>query len=289
MPKQVTKDMTVAFPKLNLSFELDRVAFYFSNYPVYWYGVIIAIGLVMGIITATYTAKRLGSDSDIPLDLAIFCGPVAVVFARLYYVIFRLDYYLENPMDIFNLRAGGIAIYGAVIGAVISAFIYSRVKKYPCLRVFDIGAVGLITGQMIGRWGNFVNQEAFGGNTSLPWGMISEGTKEYLSGLKLAGERVNPELPVHPTFLYESLWCLAVLIVLIFLVRRHKFDGQIFFAYASLYGLGRFWIEGLRTDSLMFGPLRISQLVALLCIIVFGALYLRGIKSSGVADTENSD
>ncbi len=271
--------MTVSFPKVNLSFEIDRVAFYFSEAPIYWYGIIIALGLLAGILTAAYAAKRLGDNTDIPIDLAIYCGPVAVICARLYYVIFRLGDYISNPMDIFNLRAGGIAIYGAVIGAVASAAVYSRIKKYPALRVFDIGSVGLITGQMIGRWGNFVNQEAFGHNTKLPWGMISENTKAHLHELKLTGENVNPELPVHPTFLYESLWCLAVLVLLLILLKKHKFNGQIFYAYAFLYGLGRFWIEGLRTDSLMLGSFRISQLVALGCVTVFAVLYYRAVRN----------
>ncbi len=279
--------MTVSFPAINLSMEIDRVAFRFSGMPIYWYGVIIAIGLLMGIITASYAAKRLGDNTDIPLDLAIFCGPVAVVCARLYYVLFRLEYYIANPADIFNLRAGGIAIYGAVIGAVAAAFVYSRVKKYSALRVFDIGAVGLITGQMIGRWGNFINQEAFGCNTSLPWGMISENTKDYLSELKALGADVNPDLPVHPTFLYESLWCLAVLVVLFFILSKYRYNGQLFYAYAFLYGIGRFWIEGLRTDSLMLGMFKVSQLVALICIIVFGILYFKGMRSYSKSDGEN--
>ena len=141
------------------------------------------------------------------------------------------------------------------------------------LKIFDIGAVGLITGQMIGRWGNFVNQEAFGTNTQLPWGMTSEAVRDYLSELAGKGADVIPDIPVHPTFLYESLWSFGSLVVLFLTAYKfYGFNGQIFFSYASLYGLGRFWIEGLRTDSLMFGMFRVSQILALLCFIVFGVL-----------------
>lgn len=265
--------MIVSFPGLGLELNINRVAFEIGTISIYWYGIIIAVGLLSGIVTASYAAKKLGEKTDIPLDLALICGPVAIVFARLYYVLFRLDFYIENPSEIFNIRGGGIAIYGAIIGAVIAAAVYCKFKKYQTLKVFDIGSVGLITGQMIGRWGNFFNQEAFGNNTLLPWGMFSQNTVSHLYELKLQGIDVNPDLPVHPTFLYESLWSLGVLVILLLIIRNYRFSGQLFFAYGALYGLGRFWIEGLRTDSLMLGMIKISQLVALLSIIVFGGLY----------------
>ena len=272
--------MNVSFPGLGINLEINRTAFEFLSYPIYWYGVIIACGLIAGIWLASIASKKLGESTDVPIDLAIYCGPVSVIFARLYYVVFKLDYYLENPMDIFNFRAGGIAIYGAVIGAVLAAAVYSKIKKYPVLKIFDIGSVGLVTGQMVGRWGNFFNQEAFGNNTTLPWGMISENTVSYLGELKDKGFNVNPSVPVHPTFLYESLWCLGVLILLFVILKKIKYNGQIFYAYAALYGLGRFWIEGLRTDSLMLGPLKISQVVAFLSVLVFGFLYFYRLKQS---------
>ncbi len=266
--------MQVFFPGLGIEVTVDRVAFSLFGVPIYWYGVIIAFGLIMGIVTASFAARKLGEKSDITLDLVLVCAPVSVVFARLYYVFFRWDSYKDNLVDIFNIRSGGIAIYGAVIGAVIAAYVYAKVKKKNPLFVFDVGAVGLITGQMIGRWGNFVNQEAFGSNTELPWGMTSKTVSDYLETLKQSGINVNPEIPVHPTFLYESLWSLAVLVILFVIVYKfYRYNGQVFFAYASLYGLGRFWIEGLRTDSLMIGEFRVSQLVALLSFVVFGFLY----------------
>lgn len=272
--------MTVSFAGLGLKFNINRIAFYFSGIPIYWYGIIIAFALALGVVVATYFSKKLGEDTDIPLDLAIFCGPVAIISARLYYVIFKLDYYINNPKDIFNLRAGGIAIYGAIIGAVVAAFIYCRFKKKNILKVFDIGSAGLITGQMIGRWGNFFNQEAFGCNTKLPWGMISENTVSYLSELKSNGTHVNPDMPVHPTFLYESLWCMGILALLFVILCKYRYRGQIFFASFSLYGVGRFWIEGLRTDSLMLGPVRVSQALAFVFALVFGFLYFYCLKKA---------
>ncbi|MBR5508414.1 MAG: prolipoprotein diacylglyceryl transferase [Clostridia bacterium] len=267
--------MQVSFPGIGIEMTVNRVAFNLFGMPIYWYGVIIAIGLIMGIITASLAAKKLGEKDDIILDIVLVCTPVSVVFARLYYVIFKWDMYKNNLMDIFDIRSGGIAIYGAVIGAVLAAYVYAKAKKKNPLFVFDVGSVGLITGQMIGRWGNFVNQEAFGSNTSLPWGMTSKTVSEYLENLKMSGVNVNPDIPVHPTFLYESLWSLGVLIILFVIVYKHyRYNGQVFFAYASLYGLGRMWIEGLRTDSLMIGMFRVSQLIALASFLVFAFLYL---------------
>ncbi len=272
--------MTISFPKLAIELNINRVAFYFSGIPIYWYGIIISLALISGVFIASFAAKKMGESTDIPLDLAIYCAPVSVVSARLYYVLFNLSYYLENPAEILNLRGGGIAIYGAVIGGVIAAFVYSKIKKLNTLSVFDIGSVGLICGQMIGRWGNFFNQEAFGTNTNLPWGMISEGTVSYLEELKNMGLNVDPNVPVHPTFLYESLWSLAVLITLFIIIKHRSYKGQVFFAYTALYGVGRFFIEALRTDSLMLGPIRVSQVLALLCAVIFGVLYFRLLKKA---------
>lgn len=273
--------MQLSFPALGINLLIDRIAFTIFGTPVYWYGIIIALGFVAGIGTASIAASRLGEKNDICVDIALVCGPVAIVFARLYYVIFKWEDYSHNLAEIFDLRSGGIAIYGAIIGAVLAAFIFCRIKKKNTLRIFDIGAVGLITGQMIGRWGNFVNQEAFGGNTDLPWGMTGTGIKEYLTTLKLQGHDVSPEMPVHPTFLYESLWSLITLICLFVIIYKYyRYNGQVFFAYTALYGLGRLWIEGLRTDSLMIGPLRVSQILALLCFVTFSCLYVIFLKKA---------
>lgn len=270
--------MDVSFPGLGLEFKIERIAFYLfgnKNFPIYWYGIIIALGFTAGLFLGSIAAKKIGEKSDIAIDIALWGAPVAIVCARLYYVVFKFEDYKDNLLSVFDLRSGGIAIYGAVIGAVIGVWVFSKYKKKSMLKMFDIGAVGLITGQMIGRWGNFFNQEAFGCNTDLPWGMTSNAVKEYLSDVKMQGMNVNPDLPVHPTFLYESLWSLATLVLLFVIINKfYRYNGQVFFAYCFLYGLGRFWIEGLRTDSLMWGPFRVSQVLALVCVIVFGAIYI---------------
>lgn len=271
--------MNVSFPGLGLEFSIDKVCFTIFSIPIYWYGVIIAFGFAMGILFASYAASKLGEKKDIVLDIALVCAPCAIIFARAYYVIFSWDDFKGDLMSIFDIRSGGIAIYGAVIGAVIAAYVYCRIKHKDTLKVFDIGSVGLITGQMIGRWGNFVNQEAFGSNTTLPWAMEGDGIRTYLASLASRGYDVSVDLGVHPTFLYESLWCLMVLVALLVIIKKHyKYSGQVFFAYCSLYGLGRFFIEGLRTDSLMFGAIRVSQALALVCFIVFLVLYIVRLK-----------
>jgi len=273
--------MVVSFPGLDIELIVSRVAFTVFGIPIYFYGLIIAIGFLAGIFLASMAAKKLGEKSDLALDLALICSIPAIICARLYYVIFRFDDYKDNILSIFDIRSGGIAIYGAVIGAVVAAYVFCRIKNINTLKVFDIGSVGLITGQAIGRWGNFFNQEAFGSNTNLPWGMTSDAVKEYLTALKLKGVNVSPDIPVHPTFLYESIWCIITLVVLIFIVYKfYKFNGQVFYAYGALYGLGRLWIEGLRTDSLMIGSVRVSQAVALVSVVVFAALYITYIKKS---------
>jgi 16S rRNA (cytosine1402-N4)-methyltransferase/phosphatidylglycerol:prolipoprotein diacylglycerol transferase len=178
----------------------------------------------------------------------------AVIGARLYYVIFEWDYYQGDIMKIINIREGGLAIHGALIAGVLTGYIFTRVKKLSFWETADITAPGIIIGQAIGRWGNFVNAEAHGGPTNLPWGIMVEGVK------------------VHPTFLYESLWNIGVFIFLILYRRKKKVDGEVFLLYGILYSVGRFWIEGLRTDSLMFMGMRTAQLISVVIIAVFTAL-----------------
>lgn len=259
----------IEFPKLGLKFNIDRVAFAIGNKEVYWYGIIIAFGLVLAIVVGLPLAKRKNVTSDNIFDIVLWGLPSAVICARLYYVIFQFDQYKNNLSAVFEIWNGGIAIYGAVIGAVISTYIYCRAKKLDFLVVADFGSIGLIIGQIVGRWGNFVNQEAFGANTNLPWGMTGSEIISELEYMKSLGMAVDPAMPVHPTFLYESLWNLCVLgILFLIYFKMHKFNGQVFLSYLTLYGLGRFWIEGLRTDSLYWGSFRVSQVLALVCVIV---------------------
>lgn len=260
---------TVSFPNLNLTFDIP-VSFRLPvlDFEIYMYALIITFGIIMAYIFITLEGKRQKIDTEIFSDIILIGLPCAIVGARLYYVIYKWEYYSDNLTEIFNLRGGGLAVYGGVIAGVIAAYIYLKKKKQPILKIFDICSIGLLIGQCIGRWGNFFNQEAFGYNTTLPWGMTSDVVVEYLSQIQKKGVLVSPNLPVHPTFLYESMWSLCGIIILAILIRRKKYDGQIFFSYVFWYGLGRFFIEGLRTDSLYIGSFRVSQLVALISVII---------------------
>lgn len=273
----------VKFPALNLEFKIRRIAFSLFNIDIYWYAIIIACGILLAFIYCSKEAKRQGMDNELFIDILLWGIPSGVIGGRLYYVIFKWEYYSKNLGEIFAIRDGGLAIYGAIIFAVLAVYIYTKKNKINTLKVFDIGAIGLLIGQAVGRWGNFFNQEAFGGNTSLLWGMTSEKICAYLEMLKNKGINVDPTLPVHPTFLYESLWNLAGVIIFNYLIKRKKFDGQIFFLYIIWYGFGRMLIEGLRTDSLYFLGFRISQIIGALSVIFGTVLYIllrkKGVKN----------
>lgn len=243
---------------------LDRVAFEIGGYPIYWYGIIIAFGIVVAYILGTREGRRRGLPNDTFADLLIFAIPISIICARIYYVMFEWDYYSQNPIKIIAINEGGIAIHGALIGAVLTAIIFCRVKKISFWKVADIAAPSIIIAQAIGRWGNFMNQEAHGGAV----------TREFLEGLHLPDFIINQMYIhgqyYHPTFLYESLWNVAGFIFLILLRKTVVRQGEVFLSYAIWYSLGRFWIEGLRTDSLYLWStdIRIAQLVSILTIIV---------------------
>ncbi len=239
----------VAFPGLGLDFEINRVAFSIFGKSIYWYAIIIIVGFLAAAIYGTRRAKEFGLKEDNIFDLLICAVPAAIVCARIYYVIFNFDMYRQNPIEILYIWEGGIAIYGAVIGSIIAAAIYCKVKRVKFTAMLDIGALGLLIGQCVGRWGNFVNGEAYGVATELPWRME---IYDFASMSRIA---------VHPTFLYESLWNLLGFVLLHFRSKHRKFSGEIFFLYVAWYGFGRGLIEGLRTDSLYFmgTGLRISQ------------------------------
>ena len=253
---------TIAFPNLGLKFNINPVAFEIFGWEIHWYGIIIALGLVLAVIVANSLAKKEGLPKDTILDVVLVSVPSAVAGARLYYVLFNLDYYLSNPSEIVKIWEGGLAIYGGIIGAVVASFIYCKVAKVSFRKVADVGAIGLLIGQTIGRWGNFVNGEAYGGPTDAVWKMDIYG--------KAMG--------VHPTFLYESVWNLLTLVILSLLYKKKRFDGEIFLSYITAYGIGRFMIEGLRADSLMLGGVRISQFVALACVITGLILLIKEYK-----------
>lgn len=268
---------TVTFPGLGLSFEVSRVAFSIGGLNIYWYGVILAAGLLLGVVFAFRHCAEFGIDADRMIDVIVVGTVMAIVCARIYYVAIAPFEY-ASVWEMLDIRKGGIAIYGALIGAFVFGGLACRWRKVPLLPMFDLAAMGFLIGQGIGRWGNFVNQEAFGYNTTLPWGMYSEATRAYLQGSTVtlpAGMTADPSLPVHPTFLYESIWCLAGFVMLFFYFKKRRFNGDVALRYAIWYGLGRFWIEGLRTDSLLLAPsigLRASQLVAAVTVLAALAL-----------------
>ncbi len=251
--------MNVQFPKLGLDFTVNRTAFTIGNFSIEWYGILIAVGVLLAFLYAMRSCKKFRVDQDRLID-AVLVGIIGgIIGARLYYVLFYPgDMYLKDPMKIFAIRDGGLGIYGGIIGGLLCGALMAKIRKIKVPAVLDLAAMGFLIGQCIGRWGNYVNQEAFGVETDLPWGMLSQNTQLVASG------------PVHPCFLYESLWCLLGFILLhIFSRKFRRYDGQVFICYIIWYGIGRFFIEGLRTDSLItpFFDLRVSQLVAALSVL----------------------
>ncbi len=271
---QFMREMPVSFPGLfpGLEINIDPVALHIGH-GVYWYGIIIAAGFLLAVLFCARRAHRYGIEKDHLYDLLIVATPLGIIGARLYYVIFYLDLFRNADGSFSFSKAiaiwdGGLAIYGGVIVAVLTVFFFCRHKKISVGAMLDLGCMGLLIGQMIGRWGNFVNREAFGAETTLPWRMrLWESADQFIE--------------VHPTFLYESLWNLLGLLLIVFVVEKvRKFDGENFCFYLFWYGLGRAWIEGLRTDSLylfdwtIFGaPIRVSQaLSVVLCVAAAAVL-----------------
>ena len=281
--------MNVRFPGLwGLEFEIRRWAFELFGFKIYWYGIIIALAFLVAVLLAVKSCRKYGLEPDNILDLVLYAAPAAIVGARLYYVILSWDQFKDNLIEIFLTRNGGLAVYGGIIAALLVAWIYAKKKKISILHLLDFCVPYLVLGQGIGRWGNFVNQEAFGTMTSLPWRMNGEYADAYLNSLQQ-----NLDLSkwgVHPAFLYESLWNVAVFLFLIFYRKRKKFEGEVLYLYLILYGAGRFLIEGLRTDSLMLGSIRVSQMLSLLLVLVFGMLLIRKrLRKGREADEEPVD
>lgn len=259
----------IEFPALHwhipLSDTICRFSLFGANFTIRWYGVCIAIGFLLAVIYSLRRAKELDINPDKMIDVTLICTILAFVGARLYYVFFCADVseYLADPISILYIWKGGIGIYGGIIVAFVSGLLFCRLYKLNTLAMFDMASLGFLIGQAVGRWGNFFNQEAFGNNTTLPWGMtgdiIAAGTN---------GSGYDVTLPVHPTFLYESLWCILGFVLLHILSKKaYRFKGEIFCGYLCWYGIGRFFIESLRTDSLMIGTMKASQLVAVLAVL----------------------
>ena len=266
----------ITFPNLGLEFHINPVAFSIGSLEVYWYALIIVCGIFLGFLYASYFCKKDNQDTEILYDVLLWGLPSAIIGARLYYVIFNFELYKNNLWDIFKIHEGGLAIYGGVICAFLSAFIYCKVKKKNVWQVFDYGVAGFLVGQCVGRWGNFVNQEAFGTNYTGLFSMKGNIITQRLTELQNSGVNVNPDLGVHPTFLYESLWNFVGIILIWFVFKYMKNKGEAFSFYLVWYGIGRFFIEGIRTDSLMlFSNIRVSQVVAVLCIILGIAVFVK--------------
>ncbi len=251
---------TIAFPRLfDAVFNINTTAFTVFGFPIRWYGIILCGCFLLAYLYCTKRSKEFGVTEDNVTNVLLCIIPAVVIGARIYYVASRWDYYGANPGEIIKVWEGGIALYGGVIGGVTAGFIYSKCAKISFLSLADLAMLGLVMGQFIGRWANFVNAEAYGVATSLPWGMSING-----------GE------PCHPTFLYESLWNFCLFCFLHFYSKRRRFRGEILIMYFGLYGLGRSWIEGLRTDSLYLGStgIRISQLLAICFFVICTSLFI---------------
>ena len=241
----------ISFPALGLEVNPPRALNLFGL-NINLYGLIIAVGLLLAVIYCLRRTKQFGLTEDHLLDGVITITPFAILCARMYYCVFEWEHYAANPISILYIWEGGLAIYGGVIGAILGVIVYCRIRKLSIGAVLDMLMLGFLIGQCIGRWGNFCNREAFGDPVS----------KDFFFAMGLYNTTTEQFQYFHPTFLYESVWNLAGFIGLHFLSKKRKYDGQIALGYAAWYGLGRAWIEGLRTDSLFWGPFRVSQVLA---------------------------
>lgn len=271
---------TIRFPHLGLTLNPGK-SFTVFGIEIAYYGVIIALGMLAGALVAYREAKKTGQKVDDYIDFTLYTLIAAIIGARIYYVIFEWDYYSAHPLEIFNLRAGGLAIYGGVLASVLTLFIFTKVKKLKFWLMADTAVQGLIIGQIIGRWGNFFNREAFGGYTDSLFAMqlpVSEAkgiTQELIEHL-VTVDGVS-YVQVHPTFLYEGTWNLLLFIGICLYKRHKKFDGEVFAIYLMGYGVGRFIIEGLRTDQLVIkalGGIAASQVLSIILIVLAAAFVI---------------
>ena len=267
---------SISFPNLGIHLENVGQSISVFGFEIAYYGMIIGLGVIAGILMAVHEAKRTKQDPDTYYDLAMYAVVLSVIGARIYYVIFSWDSYKDDLLSIFNIRQGGLAIYGGVITAIIVVFVFARVKKLSFGQMTDTAGLGLILGQIIGRWGNFFNREAFGEYTDnllamrLPLDAVRSSDVTELMREHMEVIDGISYIQMHPTFLYESLWNLAVLVGLLLWRKHKKFQGEIFLLYLLGYGVGRFWIEGLRTDQLLIPgmELPVSQVLAVVLVVV---------------------
>jgi len=241
---------------------MNPIAFEIGSFEVRWYGILIACGVILAMLLTSYNCKKKDVNFDIILDVFFIAFPAAIIGARMYYVIFEFENYKDNLIDMFNIRKGGLAIHGGLIGASIAIYIFARIKKMNMVKYLDIAAPSIILAQAIGRWGNFMNGEAHGGEVSYEF--ISKFPTFIQKGMYIGGTYYQP------TFLYESSWNLIVCIILLIVLykKSNNDNGIVIASYMILYSLGRVFIEGLRTDSLMIGNMRVAQLISIAGIII---------------------
>jgi len=259
---------------------MNPTAFRILGIDIRWYGILIASGILIAILISSKTCKFRNASFDDIFDTAFVALPAGIFGARLYYVLFNFSYYRENVSEILNTRQGGLAIHGGIIFGVLAAFIYTKVKKINLMDILDTAAPSIIIAQAIGRWGNFMNSEAHGGPVS--YDFIKHFPMFIQKGMYIEGTYY------HPTFLYESIWNIMVFFLLLYILKKREEKGMVFFTYIGLYSLGRFFIEGLRTDSLMIGPLRIAQLISLTGILAFVIyMVIKGRYCCGILNRED--
>ena len=265
--------MEISFPNLGIDLKYVPKGFTIFGFTIAIYGICIAVAVICGYLMAAKVAKKTGQNPDTYFDFALYAVVLSIIGARIYYVIFQWDYYKKHPLSIFNLREGGLAIYGGVIVAFITVFVYCKIKKLNPFRFLDTALPGLILGQAIGRWGNFFNREVFGEYTDnllamrLPIDMVR--SSDISESLQSHIEEGTNYIQVHPTYLYESLWCLMILAIMLLYWKHKKFEGEIALIYLGGYGLGRAWIEGIRTDQLYIHgtTIPVSQVLAIVLVI----------------------
>ena len=275
--QEIMDTMDIAFPHLNIYLRNVPKTFSIGGFSIAMYGVVIALSMLAGIVMAAHMAKKTGQDPDVYWDISLYIIISSIIGARIYYVIFFWDFYKDDPIQVFNLRGGGLAIYGGIIAAVMVVFLYCKKKKYSPFLLLDTAAYGLVLGQIIGRWANFFNREVFGDYTDsllamrLPLEMVRQrDISENIAAHIVEGTNY---IQVHPTFLYESLWNVGVLLVMLLFLKHKKFDGEVFLVSLVGYGIGRAWIEYIRTDQLYIQGTKVPvSLVLSLVIIVFSVI-----------------
>lgn len=285
-------EISIAFPHLGIALHNVGTGIRIFGFQIAYYGIIIAIGMLVGYFLVDWQAKRTGQDPELYLDFALYAIVFSIIGARCYYVIFSWSYFAKNPFLIFHLRGGGLAIYGAILAGLITAVVYSKIKKISFWKLADTVCIGLVVGQAIGRWGNFFNREAFGGYTDGLFAMQLKQSEVAQSSITtemlahLVERNGISYIQVHPTFLYESLWNIGLFIFLLWNTKRKKFDGQLFAIYLIGYGIGRIWIEQLRTDQLLLWGtnLPVSQLLSVLLVLSAGFFLIKKSIAVNAAD-----